>query len=408
MTKLRRVPPALLLACLVCACAPAIVLNKEGALVPSPGAGPPTFTVLTYNAWHGLNTGEFWVTPSEEPEANQARLTFQAALIKAAKPDVVLLQEVNPLPARADQYVQALAELGLAYDAIHQVDACGIRVRGDTALIPSLNNGLVILARRELRLRKLVGLKLSGDLGRCDSQSGLQLEELRYALIGDITVPETGVHYLIAATHLHSGFEAGAHFLGQMERAHGAGFLTRYPAFRWGIDQSRLRRIGELNLLTRTLRTFRRDGVYAGIAIGGDFNFEPDFPEYEEAVLLRLTDAFALAARDGELYTADPQQNQWIRVPEDLEPPAELQQVFKTLPPELQLKALEAYRSEARRPRRIDYLWLDSFFSDYCVRQELFGTETNQEGFPASDHFGVLTTFSRLDGACLPGEPHAQ
>ena len=263
--------------CLAWGCAPSLSLYKEGILVPPPGAGPATFAVLTYNAWHGLNTGEFWVTPAETIESNQARLKFQAALIKTAKPDVVLLQEVNPLPIRADLYVQALAELGLEYDAIHQVDACGIRVRGDKALIPGLNNGLVILARRELALRKLQGLKLSGDLGRCDSLSGLQLEELRYALIGDITIPETGQHYLVASTHLHSGFEAGAHFLGQMERAHGAGFLARYPAFRWEIDQARLRRVGELDLLARTLRKFRRDGVYAGFAMGGDFNFEPEF-----------------------------------------------------------------------------------------------------------------------------------
>ena len=312
----------------------------------------------------------------------------------------MLLQEVNPLPIRADLYVQALTELGLEYDAIHQVDACGIRVRGDKALIPGLNNGLVILARRELDLRKLQGLKLSGDLGRCDSLSGLQLEELRYALIGDITIPETGQHYLVASTHLHSGFEAGAHFLGQMERAHGAGFLARYPAFRWEIDQARFRRVGELDLLARTLRKFRRDGVYAGFAMGGDFNFEPDFPEYEEAVLLRLTDAHVLSSRDHELLTADPKHNRWIRIPEDLELSVELQKVFRTLPPELQPRALEAYRSEAGRPRRFDYLWLEHFFPDYCVRQRLFGTEANEEGFPASDHFGILTTFSRDAETC--------
>lgn len=391
---------ALTCLCLAWACTPSLTLYREGILVSPPGAGPATFTVLTYNAWHGLNTGEFWVTPAETVASSHARLKFQAALIKAAKPDVVLLQEVNPLPMRADLYVQTLAELGLEYDAIHQVDACGIRVREGKGLIPGLNNGLVILARRELALRKLQGLKLSGDAGRCDSLSGLQLEELRYALIGDITIPETGQHYLIASTHLHSGFEAGAHFLGQMERAHGAGFLARYPAFRWEIDQARLRRIGELDLLTRTLRQFRRDGVYAGFAMGGDFNFEPDFPEYQEAVLLRLTDAHVLDARDRELFTADPKQNRWIRIPEDLDLPVELQRVFRTLPPELQPKALEAYRSEAERPRRIDYLWLEHFFPDYCVRQRLFGTEVNEEGFPASDHFGVLTTFSRDEEAC--------
>ncbi|WP_455244185.1 endonuclease/exonuclease/phosphatase family protein [Petrachloros mirabilis] len=370
-----------------------------------PGTGPETFTVLTYNAWHGLDTGEFWVTPTETPEESEARLQFQVAQIAAARPDVVLLQEVNPLPSRAERYVQALADRGLQYDEVHQVDACGIRLGGETALIPGLNNGLVILARGELQLRKLTGLKLSGDLGRCDSASGVQFEELRYAVIGDITLPETGQHYLVASTHLHSGIEAGSDFLRILARAHGTGLLPQYPEFRWEIEQDRLRRIGELDRLTRTLRAFRRQGAYTGLAAGGDFNFEPDFPEYEEALLLKLMDGRRLATQTEELYTADPQQNGLIHIEDDAVLPAPLQRVFKELPPELAEKAHAVYLTEARRPRRIDYLWVESFLPGYCVRQELFGTETNKKGRPASDHFGVLTTFNRAMDSCVDVTP---
>ena len=162
---IRRYKTALAAAYLFVVCSCALPLYKEGPLVVPPAAGPDRFTVLTYNAWHGLNTGEFWVTPSELPELNQARLRFQAAQISAARPDLVFLQEVNPLPVRAGEYVKALTMLGLDYDEVHQVDACGVRLHGDTALIPGLNNGLVILARHSLHLRKLEGLKLSGDLG---------------------------------------------------------------------------------------------------------------------------------------------------------------------------------------------------------------------------------------------------
>ncbi|MDH5625778.1 MAG: endonuclease/exonuclease/phosphatase family protein [Nitrospira sp.] len=400
-----RYKTALLGGCMlmVTACAPITPpLYRDGPRAGPPGTGPETFKVLTYNAWHGLDTGEFWVTASQTPEQSEARLQFQVVQIAATQPDIVLLQEINPLPARAERYVQALADRGLQYDEVHQVDACGIRLRGETALIPGLNNGLAILARRTLQLRKLTGLKLSGDLGRCDSASGVQLEELRYAVIGDVTIPETGQHYLVTSTHLHSGIEAGAPFLVTLKRAHQAGYLPRYPEFRWEVEQDRLRRIGELDRLTRTLRVFRRQGAYVGFAVGGDFNFESDFPEYEEAVLLRLEDAHTLARRDRELYTADPERNAWIQIGEESTFPAPLQRLFKELPPDLAAKAREVYGSEIRRPRRIDYLWMESFFPDYCVRQELFGAETNAEGFPASDHYGVLTTFSRTDGSC-PG-----
>ena len=302
MTYRRAIGVAILWLFIGSACAPATpALYETGPLTVSPGAGPDTFTVLTYNAWHGLDTGEFWVTRSETPAQHEARLQFQVAQMATARPDLILLQEVNPLPTQAERYVQALAGLGLDYDAVHQVDACGIRLRGDAALIPGLNNGLVILARHPLQLRKLTGLKLSGDLGRCDSASGVQLEELRYALIADITMPETGQHFLVASTHLHSGIEAGADLLATIERAHLAGPPPRYPEFKWEVEQNRLRRIGELDMLARVLRTFRREAAYAGFAVGGDFNFEADFPEYEEAVLLRLQDAHRLAQRDPDL-----------------------------------------------------------------------------------------------------------
>lgn len=407
MTYRRAIGVAILWLFIGSACAPVTAsLYKTGPLTAPPGAGPDTFTVLTYNAWHGLDTGEFWVTRSETPAQHETRLQFQVAQMATARPDLILLQEVNPLPSQAERYVQALAGLGLDYDAVHQVDACGIRLRGDAALIPGLNNGLVILARRPLQLRKLTGLKLSGDLGRCDSASGVQLEELRYALIADITMPETGQHYLVASTHLHSGIETGADFLERLDRAHQGGYLARYPAFRWTIEQSRLRRIGELDTLTRELRRFRREGTYAGFAAGGDFNFEPDFPEYEEAVSLRLTDAFTVATRNDDFYTADPRSNRLIQSGGDQEIPVALQSLVKALPPDLMGKARDLYESETRRPRRIDYLWVESFFPGYCVSQQLFGTETNAEGFPASDHYGVLTTFSRIDGPC-PDTPLA-
>jgi len=121
---------------------------------------------------------------------------------------------------------------------------------------------------------------------------------------------------------------------------------------------------------------------------------------------LRLTDAFTVATRNDDFYTADPRSNRLIQSGGDQEIPVALQSLVKALPPDLMGKARDVYESETRRPRRIDYLWVESFFPGYCVDQQLFGTETNAEGFPASDHYGVLTTFSRIDGPC-PGTPLA-
>ncbi len=388
-----------------CATAPPESREEEEP-APVVGSLPDSFKILTWNAWHGLATGEFWVTLSETPEDNTDRLKWQVRQIAHASPDVVLLQEVNPLPSRAEAYVEALQELGLTYREIHQVDACGIRMSQKRALVSELNNGLVVLAKEELQLKKIKGLKLSGDLGNCKSTSGMQLEELRYGLIGEITLPGTATKFLVTSLHLHSGVEAGTHFVDQLAAHHERGQLERYPWIKWEIDEGRLRRIGELDVLLRELYKLTRQETYAGIVIAGDFNFESDFPEYEEAVMLRLLDTHTLAVRERELYTADPSRNARISVGSTPVLPDEIQKEIAEEPEDVQDEIAAAYRAEVNRPRRIDYIFVDSDFPQSCIRQELFGLETNEKGLPASDHFGILNTYTLGGGPCQ-NEPRA-
>ena len=365
-----------------------------------PAQGPESFTIVSYNAWHGLDAGEFWVTSTQTPEQSAARLRFQVEQIAKERPDVILLQEVNPLPQRAKEYVTALRELGLDYTHVHQVDACGIRVSEKQALIPGLNNGLAILAKKELQLKKIKGLKLSGDIGNCEDTSGMQLGELRYGLIGEITLPESSTKYLVTSLHLHSGFETGQGFLQILANLHAQGRFDRYPWFQWEIDKVRLRRIREVSTLMRELYRLNQEGAYAGMAIGGDFNFEPDFPEYEEANLLRIVDTFTLAKHDGEQFTADPVRNGLIRLGPEPTIPDLLEKELSDVSPETKEAVLASYREEQKRPRRIDYIFVNSFLPDYCFRQELFGLETDGNNLPASDHFGIINWYTRDETAC--------
>ena len=177
-----------------------------------------TFKVLTYNTLHGLQVEWFWVRPGEMLEQQLARFHLRVEQLVESEPDVALLQEVNPLPHMAERYVEALQARGLHYSQVHQVDACGLRVPG-LALLKELNNGLVILANAPLRLEKLDGLKLSGT-GSCYDQVGWQLGELRYALIAEITSPDTQAKYLVSTAHLHSGIERDMYFLHALMDAH--------------------------------------------------------------------------------------------------------------------------------------------------------------------------------------------
>lgn len=370
-------------------------VQEPNAIASQADQGPETFTIVSYNAWHGLDAGEFWITASESPAQNAARLEFQVEQIAKESPDVILLQEVNPLPQRAEAYVTALQKRGLAYTSVHQVDACGIRLSEKSALIPGLNNGLAILAKKDLKLTKLEGLKLSGDVGSCEDTSGMQLGELRYGLIGEITLPDSSRKYLIVSLHLHSGFETGQGFLQKLAKLYEQGQFDRYPWFKWEIDKVRLRRIGELDTLMRELYRLNQHGAYVGMAIGGDFNFEPDFPEYEEATLLKIVDTFTLGGHAEEQYTADPIRNGHIPLDPEPKIPDLLKKELTEVSQEIKEEIRAAYHEELKRPRRIDYIFVHAFFPDYCFRQDLFGLETDPNNLPGSDHFGVINKYIR-------------
>jgi hypothetical protein len=70
-------------------------------------------TVLSYNTLHGLEPSGLIVRPGETNEARQARLHLQFEQLAVARPELILLQEVNPLPQMADTYVAAMKRAGL-------------------------------------------------------------------------------------------------------------------------------------------------------------------------------------------------------------------------------------------------------------------------------------------------------
>lgn len=388
------------------ACSSAPSLFDDKADSPLASAPPPAkLKFLTFNALHGLATGRVSVSLGETPEQNRRRFQLFITQLELERPDVVFLQEVNPLPERAQYYVEALEALGLHYRVVYQVDACGVRFSGDRALFPDLNNGLAILAKEELELKKIIGLQLSGDLGNCRSNSGFQLGELRYGLIAEIGLPGSKGRFLLASTHLHSGFETGGRFMDLLSSLHRDGRFRDYPSFKWAVDQTRLRRIGELNVLIRRLNKLKREEGYEGIVIAGDLNFERDFPEYQEVERLRFKDTALLGLEIQELFTADPNLNAWIRQDADTPVPPLLMNAIASEETAVREQIIAAYREEMIRPRRIDYIFVDTVFPRYCLRQTLFGLATDDKGFPASDHYGILNTYllQTADQACPPG-----
>jgi endonuclease/exonuclease/phosphatase family metal-dependent hydrolase len=362
------------------------------------------FRVLTYNTLHGLNVGRYWVRPGESDEQRSARVTLQVEDMARVAPDVMLLQEVNPLPHMAAAYVDRLRAQGLTYREAHQVDACGVRPLPGVAVVPGLNNGLAVLVKAPLQVRKLEGLKLSGGFGLCRDRLGVQFGELRYALIAEVENPATHRKMLAVSLHLHSGIERDEYFTERLLVAQGEGRIQDQAAAQQilnALAEDQRQRLEELRTLVQELKRLQAAGSYVGVLIGGDFNFEPDSPEYRELQEAGLQDTYTIARRTGELQTYNPRLNPVARQ-EEIELPPTLASIIQTMPEDQQQRIKDGYRRGVSQARRIDFLFL--MLSEpanplSCLRQELFGRPDAVTLGVGSDHFGVMDTYT-TDSNC--------
>lgn len=354
--------------------------------------------VLTYNTLHGLEPSGLTVKASESKEERQARMNLQFQQLSEVQPELILLQEVNPLPEMAEAYVAAMKGFGLEYAEVHQVDACGVRLAPGIAVVPGLNNGLAVLAKSPLKLRKVAGVKLSGGFGRCDDYMGFQTGELRYALIAEIENPNTGRKMLGVSLHLHSGLERNAFFIQKINQAVEQGKAKRedIEGIVTAMEQDQERRLSEIRLLLKEIEKLNARGTYLGVIMGGDFNFEPDDPEYRELERAGLKDSYTIASSESEVYSLDPQRNV-IAEQGTRDVPSALRDAIKRLPESQQKKVIEGYQKGISQARRVDFLFIMTKPSDVfkgCLRQELFGEPPHAASLElGSDHFGVLATY---------------
>src|SRR6476646_10014660 len=127
-----RLFPSLLAAVLVAGC---VEPTREALREPT-GTPLPRIKLLTYNTLHGLEPSGMTVKASESLDVRQARLDLQFRQLSLIQPDVMLLQEVNPLPEMAERYITTMKRFGLRYKEVHQVDACGVRLAPGLAVVP--------------------------------------------------------------------------------------------------------------------------------------------------------------------------------------------------------------------------------------------------------------------------------
>jgi endonuclease/exonuclease/phosphatase family metal-dependent hydrolase len=320
-----------------------VVLTAGLALAGLSEASAETLRVLTYNVWHGFwrtPAKELLLLPSESPSDQTLRASLQSDRLARLAPDILMGQEVHPLPWRARELAKAMS-----HDSIHQLVSCGLRFL-NVGVPWAIRSGLAITATEGFELTRVAAPKLSGRLGYCNDWLGLQLEEARRALLGRIVL-EDGRRLLLVTTHLHSSTEGG-------------------PA-------REDRRVSEVAALLDAIAAARRDDPrLAGVILGGDLNALDDS---ESIARLRAAGYVDVAQAAGsEFATYDPWSNP------------------------LAARMTKAGGGDPARsaPRRIDYLFVSRELVSAVRSVEPYGVEPegSPEGTFDSDHFGVVLELS--------------
>jgi endonuclease/exonuclease/phosphatase family protein len=114
-------------------------------------------SVATVDVWSGLTyRGVFRVREYEDAAAREFRYDLLSAGLSDLAPDIIAIQDANPLPA----YIQRLGE-DLGYDAVSAVRQAGVRI-GPVGFPTNLREGSALLATRERALTQLSTRQLSG------------------------------------------------------------------------------------------------------------------------------------------------------------------------------------------------------------------------------------------------------
>jgi endonuclease/exonuclease/phosphatase family metal-dependent hydrolase len=291
--------------------------------------------------------------------------------LRALDPDVVFLQEVNPV-------VGASRDLSsrLGMEAIHQVSNAGIKVL--SLGIPSnLTEGMTILARPSLDLEEVSTYKLSGSVGIYGDALTIHFDETIVALVGRIVVAGRPIY--LVNVHLSAAPPADP----SLERRFRALSLKRNmqpvaieaAVNRWRDEVTR--RENELTRLTEVLKSFP---VEIPVIIGGDFNAEVSDPHVEP--FLRLTGFRGAmdSARGESPPTWDPEINENI--------------AYSTRLTDAGGDSLDAYgvlkALDNGARRSIDHILLSPHWGREDVRGARVVFDEASAGVHVSDHFGVL------------------
>jgi endonuclease/exonuclease/phosphatase family metal-dependent hydrolase len=152
--------------------------------ISAAGLGQPaTLRIVTLNIWSGLDyLGTFSVGEFESEEQRMLRSGKLVEELRRINPDVLFLQEVNPVVGTSRHLAD---KLGM--EQVHQVCNSGIKFLS-IGLPTNLMEGMTILAKPQLQLTPVNAFKLSGSIGIHGDVATFHLDESIFALVGQVLI----------------------------------------------------------------------------------------------------------------------------------------------------------------------------------------------------------------------------
>jgi hypothetical protein len=344
---------------------------------------PLSLKVATFNVWHGLaGRGVKRFREFESRERREDRFRETLRLLSDLDPQILLLQELNPVSTRGSQFRQVLGGFFTG-----RVDQSGLKFFSH-GFPENLATGLGLLIRgdvRDAREREDVYkipayVRLSGSVGFSGEAMSLHVDEQRYAQLKSVRHKKLG-RLLIVNTHLHHGFERFPPLMDLLSAAVATGKVSeqQHDDLFISLDRAEARRLHEMDRILEVVHM--AESSHDGILIGGDLNSTSSGAAYKAFIL----DGYRDFSSDSE-YTWDPVtnfENHRIQRDEGFDFP---------LPDFGNPELVKIYRAFDELPRRIDFLLGKGSLSTPAAVSR-FGFPNKETGLAASDHYGVMATF---------------
>ena len=338
------------------------------------GVSAQQLRCVTINIWTGLDyNGNITMGEYEPAEVRERRFKILLDELKKLEPDVVALQEVNPIYGRS----QILAD-ELGYDCIYERTNAGLKI-GRLGLPWNLNEGAVILAKKELHLQFVDVWNLADGFGFIGNVFSFHFTERRSALVGKVRVGNLDIY--LVTLHLSSAVPDDS-----CARA-----VARQIASSKSRSEKEIRDIvGDFfdGASDRMISSeILLDQIHAHLAgkafiILGDLNASPSEPESRKLIESGKLIDVADRAGIGGMPTWDPEKNMNVCY--------SVQTVDARGRPRENYDLLYAWNDG--RPRRIDYIFLSEGWRPNDVVGAQFILDKPVDGLFASDHYGLLGT----------------